>query len=52
MIAAKVLGSLGLLMFGMKLMSDSLQKLAGPQLRHVLASMTTNRFTGMITGAL
>ena len=37
-------------MFGMKLMSDTLQKMAGPQLRHVLAKMTTNRFTGMLTG--
>ena len=46
----KLLGSLALLMFGMKSMSESLQKLAGPQLRHVLRAMTTNRFTGMLTG--
>ena len=46
----KLLGSLALLMFGMKSMSDALQKMAGPQLRHVLGAMTTNRFTGMITG--
>ncbi len=46
----KCLGSLALLMFGMKSMSDSLQKLAGPQLRHVLGAMTTNRFTGALTG--
>ena len=46
----RILGSLALLMFGMKLMSDTLQKMAGPQLRHVLAKMTTNRFTGMLTG--
>ena len=46
----KLLGSLALLMFGMKSMSESLQKLAGPQLRHVLGAMTTNRFTGMLTG--
>lgn len=46
----KLLGSLALLMFGMKSMSDSLQKLAGPQLRHVLGAMTTNRFTGVLTG--
>ena len=46
----KLLGSLALLMFGMKSMSESLQKMAGPQLRHVLGAMTTNRFTGMITG--
>ena len=48
----KLLGSLGLLMFGMKAMSEALQKLAGPQLRHVLGAMTTNRFTGMLTGTL
>ncbi len=46
----KCLGSLALLMFGMKAMSESLQKLAGPQLRHVLGTMTTNRFTGALTG--
>jgi phosphate:Na+ symporter len=46
----KLLGSLALLMFGMKTMSDALQKMAGPQLRHVLGAMTTNRFTGMLTG--
>ena len=48
----KLLGSLALLMFGMKSMSESLQKMAGPQLRHVLDAMTTNRFTGMLTGML
>ena len=48
----KLLGSLALLMFGMKSMSDALQKMAGPQLRHVLGAMTTNRFTGMLTGML
>ena len=37
-------------MFGMKSMSESLQKMAGSQLRHVLQAMTTNRFTGMLTG--
>ncbi len=46
----KLLGSLALLMFGMKSMSDALQKMAGPQLRHVLGTMTTNRFTGMLVG--
>lgn len=39
-------------MFGMKTMSDSLQKMAGPQLRHVLGTMTTNRLTGILTGTL
>ena len=46
----KLIGSLALLMFGMKSMSESLQKMAGSQLRHVLQAMTTNRFTGMLTG--
>ena len=50
MIFFKLIGSLALLMFGMKSMSDSLQKMAGSQLRHVLQAMTTNRFTGMLTG--
>ncbi len=48
----KLLGSLALLMFGMKSMSEALQKMAGPQLRHVLGAMTTNRFTGVLTGTL
>lgn len=52
MLIFTVLGSLGLLIFGMKSMSESLQKLAGPQLRHILGKMTTNRFTGMLTGVL
>lgn len=50
MIVFKLLGSLALLMYGMKAMSDALQKMAGPQLRHVLGAMTTNRFTGALTG--
>ena len=50
-IVLKLIGSLALLMYGMKSMSESLQKMAGPQLRHVLQAMTTNRFTGMFTGA-
>ena len=49
-IILKCLGSLALLMYGMKSMSDSLQKMAGPQLRHVLGAMTTTRFTGVLTG--
>ncbi len=51
-IVAKLLGSLALLMFGMKSMSDSLQKLAGSQLRHVLGAMTANRFIGVLSGIL
>ena len=47
----KLIGSLALLMYGMKVMSEGLQKMAGPQLRHVLGAMTTNRFTGLLTGA-
>ena len=50
LVVFKLLGSLALLMFGMKSMSEALQKMAGPQLRHVLGAMTTNRFTGMLTG--
>lgn len=46
----KLIGSLALLMYGMKAMSESLQKMAGSQLRHVLQAMTTNRLMGMITG--
>ena len=51
MITLKILGTLGLLIFGMRMMSTALQKMAGPQLRHVLGRMTTNRFMGMLTGA-
>ncbi len=50
-ITFKLLGALGLLIYGMKAMSDALQKMAGPQLRHVLSRITTNRFTGMLSGA-
>ncbi len=45
-----LLGSLALLMFGMKTLSEGLQKMAGPQLRNVLQKMTANRFMGAITG--
>ena len=44
-------GALGLFLFGMKLMSDSLQKLAGDKMRGVLSKMTSNRFSGVLTGA-
>lgn len=47
----KLVGSLALLMYGMKTMSEALQKLTGGQLRHFLGAMTTNRFTGLLTGA-
>jgi len=52
MVALQLLGSLGLLIYGMRMMSEALQKMAGPQLRHILAKMTTNRVTGMLTGTL
>jgi phosphate:Na+ symporter len=52
MVSLKLLGALGLLIYGMKMMSEALQKLAGPQLRHILAKMTTNRLTGMLTGTM
>ena len=46
----KIIGSLALLIYGMKVMSEALQKMAGSQLRHILATMTKNRFTGLLTG--
>ena len=48
----RLLGSLALLIYGMKTMSDALQKMAGPSLRHVLARMTGNRLSGMLTGMM
>ena len=48
----RLLGSLALLIYGMKMMSDALQKMAGPSLRHILGRMTGNRFSGMLTGTL
>lgn len=48
----KLLGCIALLMYGMKVMSEALQKMAGPSLRHILGAMTTNRFTGVLTGML
>lgn len=44
-------GSVAMLMYGMKVMSEGLQKMAGSKLSHVLSTMTTNRFTGVLTGA-
>ena len=51
-LALRMLGSLALLIFGMKQMSDTLQKMAGSGLRHILRRMTSNRLTGMLTGVL
>ena len=48
----RLLGSLALLIYGMKTMSDALQKMAGPSLRHILARMTGNRLIGMLTGTM
>ena len=52
LVVLKLLGSIALLIYGMKVMSEALQKMAGPQLRHLLGAMTTNRFSGVATGAL
>ena len=49
-IVFRLFGSLALLIFGMKMMSEALQKMAGSGLRHALARMTANRFKGMLTG--
>ncbi|MBR0046588.1 MAG: Na/Pi cotransporter family protein [Bacteroidaceae bacterium] len=46
-----LIGSVAMLMYGMKVMSEGLQKMAGSKLRTVLGTMTTNRFTGLLTGA-
>ncbi len=47
-----LLGSVGLFLYGMKVMSEGLQKVAGNRLRNILSAMTRNRFAGMITGFL
>lgn len=47
-----LLGSLGLFLYGMKTMSEGLQKLAGDRLRQILTVMTKNRFTAVLTGLL
>ena len=47
-----VIGSLGLFLFGMKIMSDGIQKAAGHRLQSVLGFMTGNRFTAVLTGVL
>ncbi|MDO5571510.1 MAG: Na/Pi cotransporter family protein [Bacteroidales bacterium] len=48
----KLIGSLGLFLYGMKIMSEGLQKVAGDRLRNILTVMTKNRVTGMLTGVL
>ncbi|MDE6489939.1 MAG: Na/Pi cotransporter family protein [Muribaculaceae bacterium] len=47
-----LLGAVGLFLYGMKVMSEGLQKAAGDRLRNILSAMTRNRFTGTITGFL
>ena len=47
-----LIGSVGLFLYGMKVMSEGLQKVAGDRLRNILAVMTKNRFSGMLTGIL
>lgn len=47
-----LLGSLALFLYGMKIMSEGLQKFAGDRLRNILTAMTTNRVTGVLTGTL
>ncbi len=46
-----LIGSVAMLMYGMKVMSEGLQKMAGSKLSNVLGTMTTNRFSGVLTGA-
>lgn len=46
-----LIGSVAMLMYGMKVMSESLQKMAGSKLSNVLGTMTTNRVSGVLTGA-
>lgn len=45
-----LLGAVGLFLYGMKVMSEGLQKAAGDRLRNILSAMTRNRFTGTVTG--
>ncbi len=46
----KILGSLGVFLYGMKVMSEGMQRTAGERMRRILATMTRNRFTGVLTG--
>ena len=47
-----LIGALGMFLYGMTLMSEGLQKVAGDKLRSILTIMTKNRFMGVITGLL
>mgnify|MGYP001327412839 FL=1 len=46
----KLLGALGFFIYGMKIMSDGIQKLAGAQMRKIISSITNNKFAGVLTG--
>ena len=48
----EILGSLGMFLFGMKVMSEALQKLSGERLRSMMRTMTQNRFAGVASGFL
>jgi len=48
----KILGSLGVFLYGMKVMSEGIQRTAGDRMRRIMATMTSNRFAGVGTGAL
>ena len=48
----ELIGSIGIFLFGMKIMSEGLQKFAGEKLRSILTVMTKNRFAGLLTGII
>jgi phosphate:Na+ symporter len=48
----KILGSLGVFLYGMKVMSEGIQRFAGDRMRRIMATMTHNRFTAVLTGLL
>lgn len=48
----KLVGSLGMFLYGMKIMSEALQRVSGAKLRSILSAMTANRFLGVLTGFL
>ncbi len=50
LLALNILGSLGVFLYGMKVLSEGVQKIAGQRMRFVMATMTGNRFSGMLTG--
>ena len=50
--ALSIIGALGFFIYGMKVMSEGIQKAAGDQLRRILKAITNNRFSGVLTGFL